>query len=253
MSTITPSPRILASLLAVVVCAGTASAQTADDVVEKHLAAAGGRAALGKLTSRHAKGTVTVSTPGGDISGPVEVFTKAPNKTRVTMKLDLTSMGAAEMQIEQRFDGTTGYLLNSMQGDSEITGNQLQNMRNASFPNALLRYKDAGMKIELVAGEKLAGKEAIVLLLTPKSGSAVRMFLDPETYLVTRTVTTIESPEAGGSLEQTSDLSDYRTVDGVKVAFQIANSNPMQSLKLVFTSVEHNVPIDDATFAKPSK
>lgn len=241
---------VLAPMLAVIVCSGSVGAQTADDVVEKHLAAVGGREALGKLTSRHAKGTVTVSTPGGDISGPIEAFTKAPNKTRVSMKLDLSSMGGGQLLIEQRFDGTNGYVLNSMQGDSEITGNQLENMRNAAFPNVLLHYKDAGMKVELVPNQELAGKNAIVLLLTPKSGSTVRMFLDPETYLVARTVSTVDSPQTGGPIEQTSDLSDYRTVDGVKVAFHIANSNPMQSVKLAFTSIEHNVPIDDATFAK---
>ncbi len=250
MCTSRPPLTVLASVLAVLVSAGAASAQMADEVVEKHLSAVGGREALGKLTSRHAKGTVTVSTPGGDVSGPLEVFTKAPNKTRVSMKLDLAAMGAGEILIEQRFDGTTGYLLNSMQGDTEITGNQLENMRNAAFPNALLHYKDAGMKLELVPDQKLAGKDVIVLLLTPKSGSVVRMFLDPETYLVARTVTTIDSPQASGPIEQTSELSDYRTVDGVKVPFRIENSNPMQSLKLLFTSVEHNVPIDDAMFAK---
>lgn len=51
-----------------------AAVQTADEIVEKHLAAMGGRAALGKLTTRKGVGTVTVATAGGNFSGSVEGF-----------------------------------------------------------------------------------------------------------------------------------------------------------------------------------
>lgn len=74
-----------AAVVAALVAAGPsavrgAQAQTADDVVAKHLQALGGSDALGKLTSRRATGTVTISTPAGDISGPIELLSKAPTK-----------------------------------------------------------------------------------------------------------------------------------------------------------------------------
>ncbi|MBM3496816.1 MAG: hypothetical protein FJX72_21220, partial [Armatimonadetes bacterium] len=65
--------------------AAPAAAQTADEVVEKHLAAMGGRAALAKLTTQVAKGTVSVSTPAGNIGGTVESYRKVPNKSRTLM------------------------------------------------------------------------------------------------------------------------------------------------------------------------
>jgi outer membrane lipoprotein-sorting protein len=166
------------------------------------------------------------------------------------MKLDLSAMGGGDMTIEQRFDGTAGYSLNSMQGDTEITGNQLENLRNSVFPSPFLKYKEAGMKMELLPGEQVGGKQAIVLRLTPKTGSASRIYLDPETYLVMRGVSMIDSPQGGGQIEQATEVSDYRTVDGVKVAFQVLLSSPAQSVKLVFKSVEDNVAIDDAMFSK---
>jgi hypothetical protein len=87
--------------------AAAASAQTADDIVEKHLAAMGGREALGKLTSRRSTGTITVSTPNGVLSGPCEILAKAPNKTRAYMQLDLSALGVPDkMVVEQKFDGT---------------------------------------------------------------------------------------------------------------------------------------------------
>ena len=246
--------RILASCLSlvfVVAAIGTAaSAQTADAVVDKHLAALGGREALAKLTSRKSTGTVTMSTPGGDVSGPVELLVKAPNKTRLLMTIDLTSLGAAAMTIEQRFDGTVAYATNSMQGETPISAKQIDNMRNAVFPTPLLGYKEKGAKLELAPNEKVQGRDAIVLVLTPTTGSPIRLFLDPQTYLVFRTATTVNSPQLGGDVEQTTELSDYRTVDGVKVAFRVVTSNPAQTLTIAMTKVEHNVAIDDAMFVK---
>jgi len=235
-------------LLLVPTVAGSARVQTADEVVEKHIAALGGRAAIGKLTSRRATGTVTIATPAGDLSGPIEITAKVPNKTRAVMELDLTALGAADkMVVEQKFDGTAGWTLNSLQGDTPITGNQLENMKNGRFPTSLVDYKAAGIKVELLPRETIDGKSLIVLLAAPKTGSAVRMYLDPETYLGVRTVTTISTPT--GDVEQVSAFSDYRTVDGVKVAFNVQNSNSQQTMTIKLDKVEHNMPLDDALFS----
>src|SRR5262245_5920516 len=102
---------------------GFASAQSVDEIVDKHIAAVGGRAALAKLTTRHSTGTATLTVQGIDLSGPYEAYAKAPNKTRVILKLDTTAAGGpGEMVVDQRFDGTNGIALNSMQGDNPITG-----------------------------------------------------------------------------------------------------------------------------------
>jgi hypothetical protein len=73
---IRPSVAVLAALAILHSTSGSAAVQTADEIVEKHLAALGGRAALGKLTSRRATGTVTLSTQAGDIPGTVELSAK---------------------------------------------------------------------------------------------------------------------------------------------------------------------------------
>ena len=228
-----------------------ASAQTADEIVEKHLAAMGGRDALGKITSRRSVGTITISTPNGDLTGPCEIDVKVPNKNRAYMELDLTPLGVPQkMVVEQKFDGTAGWGLNSMQGDTEITGDQLQNMRNNVFPSGLLNYKAAGAKLEVLPSEKSGDRTLIVLQATPKAGPVLRMYLDSQTFLLVRTYTKYFSSMLGADLEQTAELSDYRTVDGVKVPFRIVNSNAQQTGTIVLTKVEHNVPFDDAVFVK---
>lgn len=228
---------------------GHAQAQTADSVIEQHLEALGGRAALAKLTSRHSTGTITIATQGIELSGPIEVSEKAPNKSRAYMDIDLTPAGAAmTMTIDQRFNGTDGWLLNSVQGNTQISGNQLENMKNEAFPSQLLNYKQTGATAELKASEKVNGKDMVVVLLTPKAGSAVKMYLDPDTHLLARTVMTVNSPEMGGNVVQTSDVSNYRAVDGVQVPFTIVTSDMAQSITITLDSVAHNVELDDALF-----
>jgi outer membrane lipoprotein-sorting protein len=241
-------PLLLAFLLAPVLVT-RASVQTADEVVEKHLAAMGGREALGKLTTRKATGTITVTTPQGNISGPLEAYSKVPNKMRLYVVLDLTPMGMNDtLTLDQKFDGTTGWALNTLQGDRQISGNQLDNMKNATFPNPLLNYKATGATVELLPNETVAGKSLIVLRITPKAGSVSKLYLDPDTYLAIRSWATVNSPEMGGDVEQVSDASDYRTVDGLKIPFKTVQTVGPQTVTIVFEKVEHNVAIDDTMF-----
>ena len=76
-------------------------AQTADEIVERSLTAQGGRAALSKLTSRVSTGTIAVSTPGGDVTGTVELYNKAPNKSRSLVKIDLSNFGLGQVTQDQ--------------------------------------------------------------------------------------------------------------------------------------------------------
>jgi hypothetical protein len=76
------------------------------------------------------------------------------------------------------------------------------------------------------------------------------VYFDPETYLALRTVTTINSPQLGGDVEQSTELSDYRTVDAVKLPFRVVTTNPAQTVAITLTKIEHNVPLDDALFVK---
>jgi zinc protease len=245
------SRRLIAGLLILMPARG-ASAQTADAVIDKMVAALGGRAALGKLTSRISTGTMTLSTPGGDVSGPVEVFNKAPNKSRTLVKIDLSSLGAGQLVVDQRFDGTAGYVMDSLQGNRDITGNPLDNLRNSAFPNPLLIYKDLGMTVKLGEKEKVGDRDVYVLTVDPPSGSAVRQYVDTETYLPIQVVITSFVPQLGQDLEQTTTLSDYRTVDGVKLPFEIRTFTSVQTTTIVLSKIEHNLKIDEALFVKPA-
>ena len=230
-------------------CVHAVSAQTADEVVEKHLTALGGRAALGKVTSRTITGEVSLSTPGGEIAGPIEIMAEAPNKSRTLIKLDLSSFGVGQMVFDQRFDGTSGYVLDSLQGNRDITGSQLEFMKSSAFPSPFLNYKEVGATVELGAKEQVGGRQAFVLIFRPKSGPPVRQYIDAESYLAVRQVVKLDIPPVG-ELEQTTDLLDYRDVDGLKVPFQLNSTNPVQTTRIKVNTVQHNGKIDEALFSK---
>jgi hypothetical protein len=230
-----------------------AVAQTADDVIEKTLTAAGGRAALMKIHSRTMTGTIVLTTPAGEISGAIEIYNKAPNKSRSVIKLDLTQFGAGPVAIDQRFDGTAGYVMDPLQGDRDVTGNQLENQKNGSFPSPLLDYKEHGVTATLLPKEKVDGRDAFVLELAPKAGSKIKNYIDAETYMLVRSVVTVNVPQLNADVESTVDVSDFRAVDGVKLPFVTKLSSSVQNYTVTIAKVEQNTDIDDTMLKKPAK
>lgn len=247
--------RVLTALLTlslIPALSGAAHSQTltADQVAEKHLAAMGGRDLLTKLTTRKATGTISLGTPMGDLAGTVEMIAKAPNKLSATIAVDLTALGGpGEMVIRQIFDGTTGWSLNSMQGDTPLTGDQLEGSRNAYFPTPLLNYKTTGATLTMEASQKVNGRDAHVLVLTPKTGRPSKLFFDAQTFLLVRSSNSASNPQVG-EVEQISEPSDYRDVDGLKVAFSMTQSAAGQTITMKFTKVEQNIAVDDGVFIK---
>jgi hypothetical protein len=58
-------------------------------------------------------------------------------------------------------------------------------------------------------------------------------------------------PEAGGEIEQSTDVTDYRAIDGVQTPFLVTVSGSGQLLTITLAKVEYNVTLDDAVFSRP--
>jgi hypothetical protein len=244
--------RRLAVALFLVGWACAAWAQTADEVVDKCLTAIGGRAALGKLKSRSMIGTITLSTPAGSIAGSVEILNAAPNKSRSLIKADLTALGAGPLVLDQRFDGNSGYVMDTLQGNRDITGNQLDNLRNSSFPHPFLNYKELGATAQVGGKERVGEREAYVVIVEPPSGSVVRYYVDAQTYMPIKMAITIDVPQLGQEVEMTTEFLDFREVDGIKIPFGLKTTSSVQNFTITLTKVEHNIQIDEALFSKPA-
>jgi hypothetical protein len=95
---------------------------------------AGRARALGKLTSRTSIGTITLSTPEGT-SRLVEISTRHRTIADV-IKVDLSSLGAGQLVIDQRFDGTAGCVMDSLQAIATSPAINSTICETARFPAA---------------------------------------------------------------------------------------------------------------------
>jgi hypothetical protein len=250
MRFLTRRPGGLAAVVLVLGWAPIASAQTADEIIEKSITAMGGRAAMQKLKTRQMTGTIMLATPAGEIAGTIEITNALPNKVRTVIKADLSALGAGQLVIDQRFDGTAGYVLDSLQGNRDITGGELDSMVANGFPHPFLGYKAQGISVKLNAKDKVGDRDAFVLQFETPAGSVIRQFVDAETYLPSQTVLKVSIPQLG-EVEQTARPTDYRDVDGVKVPFKVQIANSMNGFTITMSKMVNNVAVDEKSFVKP--
>jgi hypothetical protein len=219
------------------------AAPTADQIVDKYIEASGGRAAWEKLNSRVSKGTITVA--AANVSGPLEIDEKAPNKLLVSV----TISGSVFLQ---GFDGKVGWSEDPQNGLREQTGAELTEVtREADFYHPLdLRKLYTTLR---VAGTgKVGERTAYVLEATPpEGGNPDRIYFDAQTGLPIRVIT--QHHNLDGSVEDfQEDFDDYRAVDGIKIPFAVEQSDSQLAFSIKLEEVRHNVELKDTEFEKPA-
>ena len=213
-----------------------------DQVLDKCVAAMGGKEALARITSRQAKGTFELASMG--VTGTVTVLSKAPN--RAATITDIAGFGA----FRTGFDGTIAWSDNPMAGLRELGGDALAAAKRDAVFNGELKLKDIFGKLVVTGRQKVNEKDAFVVEATPAGGKAETLFFDTETGLLVRHDAE-RSSDQGMALVETH-YGDYRAVDGVKVPFSIKQVMPQMTIAITLTEVTHNVDIEDAKFAKPA-
>jgi outer membrane lipoprotein-sorting protein len=239
-----------ALLIAALVCTGAAVAQdakpaglTAEQIIEKSIEASGGREAMAKIKSTAIKAEVDVTFAG--MKATAEIYSKEPNKRLMVQNID--GFG----QIRQGFDGTNGWADDPQGGLRDMAGEELEQMKIQAEMHGELKWRELYPKVEVKGKEKVGDREVYVLALTNKAGKTTTQSYDAENFQVLRQVTTAVTPQ--GEMEIKTELSDYRMTDGVRMPFQLKQSMPMGDIVIKFIDVKHNVDIEDAKFAKPSK
>lgn len=233
-------------------CGATAAAQTLDDIIAKNLAARGGVEKLRGLDTVKITGTITLKMPGApgaapkEVSVPMTTWAKRPNRMRRDQQFP-------DRTVSVGFDGTTVWVHDSAMGTPQkMTGPNAEATKDdASFDPLFLTYKERGHEIELVGQEKLDGVDVYHLRVAKKNGQVEHHYLRADTGLEFRTVTAVR--QGGTEIELRTDLTDYRTVDGMQVAFgmqQFRNGQPVLEVEL--TAVDFNAPIDDDVFRMPA-
>lgn len=210
-------------------------------VLEKSLEMGGGRAAFEKVKSRVS--TVKMKVEQVGIEGTITMHQSADGNA--LMVANLPGVG------ETRTGLTDGVLweISPMTGVRIIEGPEKQQQLRAFRLNAELEPEKFFRKIETVGREKVGDRDAFKLVLTPTEGEPETRYYDAENFRLLRVEMSVQSPM--GAIRATSDMSDYKTVDGMDLPHTIVQS--FQGMKFVttMTEVKHNVEIDPAIFALP--
>lgn len=223
-------------------------AQTAAEVMERHIAALGGRERLAGLKSVIVVGT----TKGMGADLPTRLFWAAKNRLRI----ELSMQGNVVVQV---FDGSTAgsYVTTPSTGYQErlpMTPDEARDLaRNAADFDLteFLEYDRDGGAVELQGRQPLEGREVFKIRWTRRSGDTAVLFIDSTTYLEVRRESLVRV--SGVAYETESKASDFREVSGLMVPFR-EESRPKgatQGVVIEFTKYEINPQIPESAFVKP--
>ncbi len=217
------------------------SLPTADQVLDRYVTALGGKAALQKLNSRVAKGTIEL--PDQLATGTVLIQAKAPNSGRYT--IDIADFG----RVEQSFHGASGWADNPQTGLRDMTAEEIEYVRISSDFYAPLNMRQTYAGLTVKGKEALSGGPAYVLEGKQRDGRVRVMYFHATTGLLVRYVVERGTPE--GPIEVDNYLEDYREIDGIKFPHTQRQINPAFTSIIRLTEVKHNAPIADTVFEKP--
>lgn len=216
---------------------------TAEEIIEKSIQATGGREAAAKMTSLVAKGSMEIVAMGG--TAVTEMYSKAPDK-----RVSITTVDGYG-EVKQGYDGKIAWSAEPQNGVVDVAGDNLVATRRDSQFNGELRWKELYPKAEVTGTEKIGDRACWIVKLTPAAGKPVIRSYDAETFLLTKVLTTTDSPQ--GPAEVTVVMSEYRDIgNGTKMPHTMKITLPgIGDLIMRYKEYLYNVEIDDAKFAKP--
>jgi outer membrane lipoprotein-sorting protein len=225
----------------------TLSAQTAEEIVSKYIAARGGIDKIRAVKSERVTGTVSI---GPETDGKLLVERKRPGK----MYTEVTIGGQSLIRV---YDGkSAGWTYNPFIPNPTVqpmSQAELSNITDESdFDGPFVDYKSKGNQLDFVDKEEVLGKTAYKIKLTSKKGEVTQFYFDAVTSLLLKW----EGDRKVGdkSVPWESFFHDFREVNGLKYPFLIESDAPGtdQRQKITADNIEVNIPIPDARFEKPN-
>ncbi|MBX7220071.1 MAG: hypothetical protein K1Y36_09000 [Blastocatellia bacterium] len=203
-------------------------------ILEKHIAALGGREKLASIKSveQYTESEVFGSTQKG--------YRLEDREKHRYYSRNETSAGI----VESGFDGTRVWRKASFfQGYLQDSDPQVKAARQRQ--PTLAEYQTSHQVFRQLPDETVNGITCLVLETseTDPLGRTVsiKYYFDAKTYLLKQQI-------EGNEIKQTTAWDDYRQVEGRPVAFQTTITNPQITIKTKLTGVKYNVPLDPQKF-----
>lgn len=234
----------LITLVALVAIPAFSFAQTADEVIDKHVAALGGADKIAAIKTMEQEQTMSVQ--GMDITA------KAAYVVGKSIRNDVSVMG---QQITNVVDGDKGWTINPLAGGTtaqDLPADAMKMAKGTTEPNLfqLAYLKTNKYPYELVGKEKQNGKDVYNLKVTRPEG-LFNYFIDAATYQLTGFKGTVDMQ--GQKVETTGNYSDYKAVEGIMMPFtsEITAPGMPGTITAKLTKITFNPTVDPSIFAKP--
>lgn len=213
-------------------------AQTADEVINKHIEALGGKEKLGQIKSVYFENSMEVM---GNTAPQKEYLVEGK-----AYKSDVEFSGTNIISV---FTDKGGWTINPMAGgtDAQAMPDALYKAGKSQiyFSGGLVDYAAKGYKAELQGKEGDAFK-----IKLSDGGSETYYFIDSKTYLLTKSI--IKSEMMGQAVDVTTTFADYKKTDfGVMLSYSKNVDMGMFQLAQKIDKAEFNKEIDMKIFDMP--
>jgi len=216
-------------------CLAKTYAQTADEIIDKHVKAIGGKEAWNKVKTIRQEAII-------DFNG-TEVKVEAVTAHEKGSKQTISFAGLTGYTIYTPTNGYNFYPWNGHIKPEAITSEDLkENEDNMDAQGPLIDYKQKGHTADYVGMDDFEGTDCYKIKLTEKSGKIITYYIDPSNYFVIHSVTL--SKANGQETESKTDFSNYQKLpEGIWLPMNIIGGNTIKIKK-----TEINIPVDDAVF-----
>ena len=228
-----------AALFACLFLAGSplaARAQSAGQIIERHLKAIGGEQAVEKIVTTEIVGTVT--TPDGR-SGTFTQRARRPNRFSI-------SLSSGDTRWRAGFNGRAAWQ-DDRDGLRTLFGQPASRVRaEATFAATRLLTPDKTLEFIAAGRDEVRGQPVFVVLAVMAEGAVRRIFFDTSSYLLAK-----DEQETDAGVEERL-YDDYRAVDQLLEPHRIEWRRGGEIFHITVERVVHNAPIDAQAFDVPA-
>jgi outer membrane lipoprotein-sorting protein len=226
---------ILGLFILALVFAQFAQGQTVDEVINKHIAALGGKENLNKIQNVVMEGSLNLQ--GTEIS---LTLTQVHNKLN---RQDITAMGMRNFEMMTDKEGWSYYPIRGMQKAEPKTADEVkESQSDLDIAGPLVDHAAKGHKVELLGKEDVDGTECYKIKATLAGGKEMTFFIDQASNLIIRTKNKVKAN--GQEMDVQTDLSDYKEVEGVKMPYSIT----VGFGTILISSIKVNQTIPESAF-----
>ncbi len=224
-------------LLVSVMVTGSLLAQTADEIIAKHIDSTGGADAWKKVNSVVTEGTVQVQ--GSEVT---VVQTILHGKG---VRQDISVMG---MNGFTTLTPTAGWIYMPFQGqqapEPRTAEDVAESQDELDAQGSLVDYAAKGHTVEYIGTDDVEGTECFKIKLNKKGGTSETIFIDTKTYFLIRDVSIRKAD--GQQIEVTSTYSNFEKLpEGIVVAKSIT----LPFGELVISKYSINAPVEESIFS----